>query len=101
TCRVGKWMVKCSSLLQCSCWILVSRGTWESDLLGCAWCGRDRSYCPLKKQPRKFKTAHYPRPSGNEKGMANHRTVSRVQYLRRRVTQSLNIQRDIGRGDRI
>ena len=35
------------------------------------------------------------RPSGNEEDMANHRTVSRVQYLRRRVTQTLNIQRGL------
>src|SRR2546426_2630722 len=42
-------MVECSSLLQCSCRILVSRGTSESDLLGRTWCGRSGSYCLVKE----------------------------------------------------
>ena len=37
--RVGKWMVKRSPLLQCHYRILVSRGAWKSDMLGCTWGG--------------------------------------------------------------
>ena len=46
--RMGKWMDECHIVFQRCCWILGSRGTPESNLLGATRCGRDFGYRPLR-----------------------------------------------------